>query len=231
MAKINFGGVVQDARGKQNGLVYSRNGYGSYVRRKVTPVNPKSVRQLAVRAAFAVNSKAWSGILTQAQRNQWIAFAAANPITDIFGLAITLSGIAMFNRMNQILANIGVAMITQAPVDLSVPALAAVIALTASHTGPTLTVGTASQSVVAGAEYYIFATGNQAPGVVPNQNQYRYIGAFAAAPSALQINIFNAWSAIFGALTVGKNIWCIVATVNTASGALTPPLKVQAVVA
>lgn len=227
MAKINFGGVVQDARGKQNGLVYSRNGSGAYVRAKVSPVQPNTARQLAVRAAFAANSKRWSGTLTQAQRNQWTAFAAANPITDVFGNSVTLNGLAMFNRLNQILSVIGMAVVLTPPVDLNVPALAPATALGGSAGLGTLSITTTAQSVVAGAEYYIFATGNQAPGVSPNANQYRFIGAVAPVASATAISIGTLWAAVFGSLIVGKNIWVLLATVNTTSGAVTPATKLS----
>lgn len=230
MAKINFGGVVQDARGKQNGLVYSRNASGAYVRAKVSPVQPNTPAQLRVRAQFGANSKMWSGTLTQAQRNAWTSFAAANPITDVFGNSVTLNGLATFNRLNQILTNIGAAAELQPPVDLSVPTLAVGTGLTASHTAPVITITTASQSVVAGAEYYIFATSNQAPGVNPNQNQYRFIGTVASGSSTTLITITALWVAVFGSLLVGKNIWVLLATVNTATGAVTPAYKFSATV-
>lgn len=226
MAKINFGGLAQDVRGSQNGLTYSRNAGGAYVRAKVSPVQPRTPRQLAVRQAFANNSKAWSGILTQAERNQWTAFAAANPITDVFGNSITLSGLSCFNRLNQVLANVGVAMILTPPVDLSVPGLPPPTALTAVSGGSaTITLTTAAQSVVAGAKYYIFATPPMSPGVNPNQSAYRFVAAYAPTASAVTINIYAAWAAIFGALISTKNVWVLAAVVNVTSGALTPPLK------
>lgn len=45
MAKIKFGMMMTDARGKLGGQVFSKNRSGSYVRTKVTPVNPQTTTQ------------------------------------------------------------------------------------------------------------------------------------------------------------------------------------------
>jgi hypothetical protein len=228
MAKINFGGLAQDVRGSQNGLTYSRNAGGAYVRTKVSPVQPRSPRQLIVRASFALNSKAWSGTLTAAERTAWTAFAAANPITDVFGNAITINGLAMFNKLNQVLANLGIAMILTPPASLAVPALAAGVSLAAVHTTPTLVLTTASQTVTAGATYYAFATPSLAVGINPNQSVYRYIGALPAVASATSLAFGALWAATFGTMIAGKNVWVLLATASTTSGALTPPVKFSA---
>lgn len=228
MAKVNYGGVVQDARGSQNGITYSRNGSGSYIRRKVTPVNPKSARQQAVRQAFGLLSKQWSGLLTQAQRQAWTAFAAVNPVTDIFGLSIILSGIATYIRLNQVLKNIGAATELMPPPSLAVPALATPLSMTATVAGGAITVTTGVQAAVANAEYYIFATPPLQPGINPNQNAYRFIGVVPSSASATTLLLGSLWGILFGTLIAGKNVWVAIAAVNTQTGAVTPAVKLVA---
>ena len=48
--KAKFGSFIVDGRGKVNGHVISKNRAGSYIRTKVTPVNPRSTAQLTQRA-------------------------------------------------------------------------------------------------------------------------------------------------------------------------------------
>ena len=53
MAKIKFGMMMTDARGKLGGQVFSKNKGGAYVRTKVTPSNPQTIAQTTRRALFA----------------------------------------------------------------------------------------------------------------------------------------------------------------------------------
>lgn len=225
MAKIQFGPIASDIRGSSGGTVFSRNKGGAYMRARVVGINPQSSKQTTVRANFGANAKAWSSILTASQRAAWTFFAAANPIVNNLGASIQLSGLAMFQRLNRVLAQIGVAMILSPPVDLSVPAMAAITGATATHVTPIIEITTAAQTVVAGAKYYIYATGALNGGRTPAQNQYRFMGAFAGVAAAVVTAFYTAWSAAFGVMASGQTIGVKVATVNTNSGALTPLLQ------
>src|SRR3546814_20356183 len=70
MAKVKFGALMTDARGKLGGHVFSKNRAGSYLRTKVTPVNPQTSYQTSVRALFGAISPQWSG-LSQAVRDSF----------------------------------------------------------------------------------------------------------------------------------------------------------------
>lgn len=225
MAKINFGSLATDARGKLAGMIFSANRGGAYVRRKASPTGTATPAQALVRNNFAKNSKIWSGILTASQRQAWTFFAQANPRVNVFGNSITLSGMAMMQSLNQILLQIGVAPIENAPTDMSVPTLAAAIGGDIESTGPVVEVTTAAQTVVAGAKYYVFATGNLSAGATPQKNQYRFVGAYAGVAAATMIDISTLWQAAFGNPISGATVGLLVATVNTATGAVTPGLK------
>lgn len=224
MATILLGPIASDVRGSTGGTTFSRNKGGAYMRARVTPVNPFTSKQSVVRANFAVNSKAWSGTLTADQRAAWSFFAQNNSLINRVGQTIIISGNAMYNSLNQVLKQIGVAPISDPPTDLSVPALAAVLSYDVDSAGPATQILTAAQSVVAGAKYYIYATGPLAPGRTPQTNQFRFIGAYAAIAAAVFVDFTDAWQATFGTILAGKNYGVRVASVNTASGALTAPL-------
>jgi hypothetical protein len=122
MAKILFGNMIADARGKLGGIVYSRNTAGAYARQKVSPVQPSTVGQLNQRARLTTQTKAW-GRLTSAQREAWKSFSLTHKSVDIFGLAKQRTAQQMFMFLNLALSSNGLATINDPPVDLAVLAL------------------------------------------------------------------------------------------------------------
>jgi len=125
MAKVLFGPVVSDARGKLGGLVYSRNTSGAYIRSKVSPVQPESAKQMAQRSRLIGISKAWVE-LTQGQRLSWKNFAIGHLFVDVFGLAKKLTGQMMYMKLNLALLSNGLTGINDPPTDLDVAALTSI---------------------------------------------------------------------------------------------------------
>lgn len=230
MALIAAGSVVSDIRGSIAGTTYSRNKGGLYARARVAPINRNTPAQTLVRNNFATNAKLWSGTFTADERAAWTAFAAANPLVNILGASIIVSGLAMAQKLNQVLSQVGAATITAPPPDLSVPALAPASGVVVDDTGPTMEVTTTAQAVVAGAKYYIFATPGLSPGKTPQTSQFRYIGAYAGVAAATSVSFVDNWQLLFGAVpATGLVVGVLVATVNTESGAVTPGLRFNAV--
>jgi hypothetical protein len=90
--------MISDARGKQGGLVYSRNASGHYVRAKVSPVQPRSALQLAIRNAMCNEAIYWRETLSAVNRAGWERYAKSTPLVDVFGNKAYMSGIAMYLR-------------------------------------------------------------------------------------------------------------------------------------
>lgn len=133
MALVKMGALAQDVRGSLNGSTFSRNRGGAYIRSKVSPVQPVSAYSKAVRTSFKANSQAWATTLTPTQRAAWTAFAAVHPWINVFGDSITLSGIAMYQALNQRLQLVGAVPLSSPPssfvvADLGSVAVAATIA-------------------------------------------------------------------------------------------------------
>lgn len=228
MALITLGAMVTDARGSVGGSVFSRNNAGGYARARTKPVNPNTPAQSQVRANFGLNSKAWSGTFTAAQRAAWTSFAQANPQVNRLGASIVLSGLAMANKLNQVLAQLGVAPIADPPADLSVPALAAALSIDAESPESDFNVTTAAQAVVAGAKYYVMATPPLKAGQKPPSSAYRFIAAKAAVAAAVVVDVTTEYFALFGTAAAGQVAGVSVAFVNTATGALTTPVILYA---
>jgi len=107
--------MVAGASGSVGGAVFSRNRYGSYVRQRVSPVNPNTPFQNDIRAAMTVISQAWRDTLTDPQRAAWNQYAANTPVTDVFGDKQIISGNAMFCAYNVQWTRIGQVQLDTAP--------------------------------------------------------------------------------------------------------------------
>lgn len=237
MALIKMGALAQDVRGSQNGLTFSRNKGGAYVRQKVSPVNPATEAQRAVRQNFAINTKLWSGTMTAAQRATWVTYAATYPYTNVFGDSSVLTGLAMSVAKNQVLAQLAVAPIVTAPVDNSVAAIPLPTSMTANHATPAITIVTGAQSAPADTDYYVFMTGCLPAGRNPGESAYRFIGAFAPSAAATLVGagsaLYGTWAARYGALgvgNVGNIIWAVVSQVSKTKGNITVGSKLSVIV-
>jgi len=126
MAIVKYSAIVAEARGKEGGVVFSRNASGAYIKTKVTPTNPRTAAQQEQRGLFGSIAQAWKG-LTATERTQWQVFADQVPQTNVFGDQIILSGFNAFVRSARNLSVIGSAFLsTPGPVP-SFPSLSQVI--------------------------------------------------------------------------------------------------------
>lgn len=228
--KVIYGNAVQDARGKNNGNVYSKNRFGPYVRTKVTPVNRRTSFQTAVRAAFASLTKGWGSSLTDPQRLAWIAFAAVTPFRNIFGETRIYTGHQYYIKLNAALANIGVASVATPPTTTAVGALGALTLTALVAAGGSLSLATNESGIPGGAKLVVYATNQLSPGVNFVKSQLRYIGNFASG--ATPYNLKADWIAKYGAFpaVAGKKIFVAVQIITTA-GVLSTPAAVATIVA
>jgi hypothetical protein len=181
MAKTLFGAIVSDARGKVAGTVFSKNFFGTYIKKKTSPGALYTPAKASSVAAFSASAKKWMATLSQTYRDHWIDLATANPVPDIFGTLQKLSGIAMFIRVNRELKLIGHAQMPDAPADQATHDIAGI---TPTYTpGPpyhlSLTVNnppTGDDQLVVCASTFI------SPGRrVPKANRIAFVQAFPPA--------------------------------------------------
>lgn len=228
MAKIKYSALVSDMRNKLNGSVASKNRYGSYLRNKVTPVNPQTSFQQNVRQMLGSLSSQYRGI-TPAQRQSWINGAQNFPFTDIFGDTRYLSGQTLFVKLNTNLVNAGESVIDSAPLPVGVPEFAAT-GLTATVAGgsiTTLSVDTSEETVPAGFVMAVYATPPLSPSINFVKNRLRYIGNATATTGAA--DILALYTARFGATAAeGEQITVRVALISTDTGQQGVPSEVRA---
>src|SRR3990172_7670510 len=115
MAKIMYGGPVANASGSIGGVVFSRNRFGPYIRRRATPVTSTSVYALNAKNLFSTASAAWRA-LTSPQRLAWETWGQTNPVTDSLGQKQVLTGQQAYVQINGRLLTDGAAQVSVPPI-------------------------------------------------------------------------------------------------------------------
>lgn len=216
--KIKWSALIGDVRNKLNGSVASKNRYGSYLRTKTTPVNPATTYQQSARQVLGNLSSSWRA-LTQAQRSSFIAGAVNFPFTDIFGDQMTLSGQALFIKLNANLEKIGQSRINTAPLPVGFEEIA-IASVSATQTTGALTALELSMNITtvpAGYSLAVYATPPINPGRAFVKNQFRFLGV--APVVANDADILQLYTDRFGAsATAGQTIHVRAALVSHDTG-------------
>lgn len=114
--------VYSQVSGSVGGLTYAHAASTMYARARSLPTNPNTTRQVGIRGAVTALSARWNQVLTQAERDGWIAYANASPVTNKLGDPLTLSGQQMYIRCNAVRAQI-----TAWTADFTVPVVQALV--------------------------------------------------------------------------------------------------------
>lgn len=113
--------LLTQGSGSIGGMTMAHNSGGIYLRARTIPTDPNTPAQSAVKAQFASLSANWSGVLTQAQRDDWTTYALNTPVVDKLGDPLVLTGQQMYIRCNTPRANAGVTILANAPSNFGLP--------------------------------------------------------------------------------------------------------------
>jgi hypothetical protein len=213
--KTKWGALMTDGRGKIGGQVASKNRAGSYMRNKVTPVNPASVDQTTVRNRLGNLSQSWRG-LTAAQRDAWNGAVSNFATTDIFGDLKNPSGFNLYQRLNNIKVLLGEDPSNTPPNPTSVGQFSNLV-LTYTSGTPALSL---AFDVLAGddAGYILYATAPQSAGVSFVKSEYRIIKSSGNNPTS-PLNILADYVAKFGSVgAVGTKIFVKLVPAGSTTG-------------
>lgn len=213
--KIKFGSLVVDGRGKIGGHVASKNRGGAYLRTKVSPINPQSTRQSAVRSQFTGYAQGFRG-LSLAEIAAWNAAVANFTKTDIFGDIKSPSGINLYVKLNMNLEQVGGTPLTNPPLPGAVPSVDTV-SLVADSSPQAFTVTFTPTPVPADTAFIVEATPGVSAGKSFVKSEFRQIGFYDAADTSPQADITN-YTAVFGALTAGQKVFVRLTPVNKLTG-------------
>lgn len=224
MAKINP--IHGELSGSIAGNTYARNSYGSYVRRKVSPVQPSTPDQTLIRERMTGLSKQWGQTLTAAQRGSWEQLAGKVTFPDVFGNPQKLSGISLRNKLGMQALTCGDTPLNDAPADLEVrPLISAALANVAGG-GNTFDVQF-TDDCTATERLVVMGAVNVQPGVNFVEDKMVFMAASAT-------NQATDWTvtlpAKFGNLTTGSQLIVRVKRYNQANSAYSSGIVVKAVI-
>jgi len=226
--KMKFGAIVVAGSGKIGGHVAAKNRHGAYLRTKVSPTNPKTSFQQAVRARLTSIAQAWRA-LTAAQISAWNAAVKDYARTDIFGDLRNPSGFNLYQKLNSNLSNVGEANITNPPLPAEVGSFTAMSA-SAAKAVPTLSLVFAPV-IDANMSVLVDAT----PGISAGRNfvksQYRQIAVMTSA-DVTPMNLLAAYTAKFGSIpAAGEKIFIRAKQINNTTGQAGQTVECSCIVA
>ena len=225
MAKIKFGMMMTDARGKLGGQVFSKNRSGSYVRTKVTPVNPQTSFQQASRFLLGALSQAWSG-LTRAQIEAWNNAVNEWARTDIFGDLRNPTGKNLFTELNKNAVQAGYSQMTEPPAKEEMPVVSLLDATLGISAGE-LEVNLSGNAV--GHTLQFRATPTLSNGTTFIKDKLRVIG-YVVGSVVQGLDLIQDYQDRFGLpASPGANIWLEMRVVLP-KGQVSPPQVVKVTV-
>ena len=221
MALVQYGPIVSDARKKIGGIVATKGHAGNFMRKKVSPIQPRTQSQRNVRADFTANSKAWAA-LSQTNIAGWNALAKATPKKDRFGNTVTLTGLQLYQSLSRNLSTVGEAPSATPPATLYASTPGNLTVVSTSGGSPALTV-TPTNYPTASESAAIFASPQLSPGKTFIGKNYKLVLVVPYNVSPTAYAIETAYVALYGALISGKKIAVLVKNINTTSGAAGQP--------
>ena len=228
MAKVNFGVGVSEIRNKIGGIVFARNRGGAYMRTKVTPLNPQTTAQAGARSLLTSLAQAFRS-LSQEQITAWNNAVTQWQTTDIFGMLVSPTGLALYVRLNANIINAGGTVIDTPPSPVGAASLGS-LSLTAAVTGDVFDVAYSPATVPADHSMYVEATPMLSPGINNANSKFRFIG-IAAAAAASPSDLFTAETSKFGSLVAGQKVLVRAKFINKLTGEVSLSLKASAIVA
>jgi len=229
MAKIKFGMMMTDARGKLGGQVFTKTRSGATVRTKVTPVNPKTSFQGSVRNAFANISRQWA-LLDPEERNGWNTGVSDYAKTNVFGDTYLPSGKSLFQQINNNLSTAGASLVQTVPASRQTTLFDFTEADVNNTTGDILLDIIIPAPIPTSCRVVIEATTSNSPGRYNFSGQYRQ---FAVVPGNAIPDpdvIYNLYVAKFGTPIRDKKISFRVYTIDNISGLASPKATQDAIV-
>lgn len=122
MAIVKYGALISEARGKEAGIVFSRNSYGGYIKQKVSPVNPQTSYQQEQRALLGGAAQAWAG-LDESEKLAWKELGQQMLRVNRFGDQTYFTGFNAFVKVYRNLTLLGNAPINKPATIQTIPAL------------------------------------------------------------------------------------------------------------
>jgi hypothetical protein len=227
-----IGLISSDARGKNGGNVASRNRFGTYLRKHVSPVQPRTPLQQSNRQTFGAISSQWRTLSAQEQQG-WNTLATTVTFKNTLGAAYNPTGAQLFMLFSRNLtAGNGTPTYATAPTTL--PTIPAVTSLT-----PTITVTSGAVSAISLAYapevpstnwYFVYASKALGTGITfVSKSQFRFLTALTNSDSSPYAALTD-YANVFGTPPITGKIFFKIRAVDLATGYYGPDILAQAAI-
>lgn len=215
MAIFIPGVAVSQASGRVGGTIFSRNRGGAYMRNGSIPNTVTTLFAQSIKAITAAQSQAWAA-LDEGEREQWVEWAAQNPVINRLGQSRTLSGHQAFVQINARLVYGGFTALDSPPIGAApAPFVPGVIT---AEAGPSVaTVAYTPTPAPAGVAVQCFAYLANSPGVAYVKNRLALVTTSDAA-AASPLDIAADVEARFGTLQAGQTLHIALRALDSTSG-------------
>lgn len=227
MAKFEMGAIVNDISGTIDGTTYSKNKYSNYMKGHRSPTNKQTNTQLQVRADLTNISKLWQ-TLTDAERKAWDNFALANEKTSIFGKMVSITGFNAFVKLNMNLAAVGVAYISNPPLNTDVVGLSNLVSLTATASTQVISLVFTATPTDVTTSLLIKASNPLSAGKAGAGMGLRVI-KFTAGAATSPISLGTVYTSVIGSFQVGQKIFIEVTPINNVTGVKGGIMKISTI--
>lgn len=203
--------------GSQADTVASRSRFGQYLRTRRQPTQPRTSRQMEVRALLAEASQAWRG-LTDAERDAWNAYALTVPRVDSLGQTIFPTGHQIFVGLYSLENDSEI--VSGAPtVPTEAPPAAVLVSASTLTDAPVATI-TIDADLDVDLVLALYSSPPVSAGVSFNRD-FRLL-AYYTADVAGVVNIAAALAAKWGALVEGQKFFFRLVLITPTGGASNP---------
>lgn len=126
MAKVTMPLFSSEARGKVASLVYNSWRGLHTVKSSIAPAQPRSSKQLQIRAYAVQLARAWASV-SSANQQTWRDYATAHQSTDWSGSPVRLTGLNWYLKASINLLRQGKAVVATAPITAAPASVAALV--------------------------------------------------------------------------------------------------------
>lgn len=226
--KTKFGAIIVAGSGSAGGHTFSKNRTGSYMRTKVTPINPQSATQTNTRNRLSSLATGWK-TLTEAQRAAWNGAVGMYKGTNIFGDVVKPSGYNLYIKLNTNIIFAGGAALVTPLAPIALPSITSAV-LTCTVAGAVVSLAYAPTPVPANISMIVDMTPPMSPGKYFVKNEYRNLAVVAPAAATPYVGT-AAYALKFGApLIAGQKVNCRLSYISKTTGQAGLPVVCIAII-
>jgi hypothetical protein len=193
MAKVTAPLFSAEARGRVGGIIYNTWRGLATVKIKKAPAQPRTARQLIVRAYLRQLAQAWAAV-TETNRGLWNTYALTHQTTDGMGNPVRHTGLNWWLALGCRLLDQGKALVQTPPVTAPPPA---VIAMVITPSAGSMSIAfTAAGGTTTSIEAYLW--GPHSAGIIPSivRAKFKARGPGETTPlviSSLGAGLYSVW--------------------------------------